>query len=176
MLLVASFFASSSVGSRTSQVAKLLQMYFPGMPAVFKVSLNVSFLRFASLLVLMSVTTSGGGSPACANSGIGRISLFKKYFAYLLTVVFVVCWFLFFIFVFVLIRRLGLPVNFERVGCSIFRLRGGFRVLKNVSLWWSRLLHSCFKATRRIRVQMLFRNVWVIKSNFQMINKDNVRQ
>ena len=59
MLLVASFFASSLVGSRTSQVTKLLlQMYFPRMPAVFKVSSNVSFFKLASLLVLMSVTTN----------------------------------------------------------------------------------------------------------------------
>ena len=76
MLSVASFLASSSVGSKTSLVAKLLlQMYFPGMPALFKVSSNFSLFKLASLLVL--------GSTACTNSGIGKISLSLKYLAYL---------------------------------------------------------------------------------------------
>ena len=86
MLFVASFLASSSVGSKTSQVAKLLlQIYFPGMPALFKVSSNFSLFTFASLLVLISVITKDivFGSTACTNSGISRILLSLKYFAYL---------------------------------------------------------------------------------------------
>ena len=88
MLLVASFLASSSVGNKTSQVAKLLlQMYFPGMPALFKVSSKFSLFKLASLLVLMSVTTNDSvfGSTACTNSGIGKISFSLKYLAYLFT-------------------------------------------------------------------------------------------
>ena len=87
ILLVDSFLANSSLGSKTSQVAKLLQMYFSGMPVLFKVSSNVSFFELASLLVLMSVTTNDRvlSSTACTNSGIGKISLFLKYLAYFLT-------------------------------------------------------------------------------------------
>ena len=61
------------------------------MPAVFNVSSNVSFfLKFARLLVLMSVTTNDRvlDSTAGTNSGIGKISLFLRYLAYLLTMSF----------------------------------------------------------------------------------------
>ena len=91
MLLETSFLASSSVGNKTSQVAKLLQIYFPGMPALFKVSSNFSLFKLASLLVFMSVTTNDTtndsvfGSTACTNSGIGKISFSLKYLAYLFT-------------------------------------------------------------------------------------------
>ena len=88
MLPPARLFATSSEGSRTSQVAKLLrQKYFPGMFAVFKRSSNVSFFIPASLLVLMSVTTKDRvfGSTASTNSGIGSISLSLKYCSYFST-------------------------------------------------------------------------------------------
>ena len=77
MLPPASFLATSSEGSKTSQVAKLLrQKYFPGMFALFSKSSKVSFLSPASLLVLRSVTTKDRvfGSTSFTSSGIGRIS------------------------------------------------------------------------------------------------------
>ena len=58
MLPQASFLATSSEGSRTSQVAKLLrQKYLTGMFALFRRSSKVYFFNPASLLVLRSVTT-----------------------------------------------------------------------------------------------------------------------
>ena len=88
MLPPARLFPTSSEGSKTSHVAKLLrQKYFPGMFAVFKRSSKVSFLIPASLLVLMSVTTKDRvfGSTASTNSGIGSISQSLKYFSYFST-------------------------------------------------------------------------------------------
>ena len=77
MLPLANFFTTSSEGSRTSQVAKLLQQkYLPGMFALFRRSSKVSFFSPASLLVFRSVTTKDRvlGSTASTSSGIGRIS------------------------------------------------------------------------------------------------------
>ena len=55
-LLLASFAASSSEGSRTSQVAKFRQQkYWHGMAADFKSSLKVSYLIPTNLLILKSV-------------------------------------------------------------------------------------------------------------------------
>ena len=55
LLFPASFVANSCDRSRTSQVAKLrLQNYLAGIPATLRSSSNVSFLRQANLLVLMS--------------------------------------------------------------------------------------------------------------------------
>ena len=67
-------FATSSEGSRTSQVAKLLrQKYLTGMFAVFRRSSNVSFFNPVSLLVFRSVTTKDRvfDSTVSTNSGIG---------------------------------------------------------------------------------------------------------
>ena len=89
MLLAASFFAASSEGSRTSQVAKILQQkYLPGMFAIFSNSSKVSFLRPTSLQVRKSVTTKDRvfGSTAFTSSGMGRISPSLKYSVYLWTV------------------------------------------------------------------------------------------
>ena len=59
MLLASSFAAWSSVGRRTSHVAKLLrQKYWHGMPAFLNNSSNVSFFSPTNLLVLRSETTS----------------------------------------------------------------------------------------------------------------------
>ena len=88
MLLAASFAAWSSVGRRTSHVAKLLrQKYWHGMPAFLNNSSNVSFFSPTNLLVLRSETTSERilGVNLFSNSGMGRISLPLKYFAYFST-------------------------------------------------------------------------------------------
>ena len=60
------------------------------MPAVLSSSSNDSFLSPASLLVLKSVTTNDRvlGSTASTSSGMGRISLSLKYFAYFVTLSF----------------------------------------------------------------------------------------
>ena len=77
ILPLASFFAVSSEGRKTSKEVKLLQQrYLPGMFADFKMSSKVSFFKPANLLVRRSVTTNDRvfGSTALTNSGMGRIS------------------------------------------------------------------------------------------------------
>ena len=87
-LLLAALAASASVGSRTSQVAKLFrQKYWQGMPAFFRSSSNASFFNPTRRRVLRSETTTEGilGSNASTLSGMGKISLPTKYWAYLPT-------------------------------------------------------------------------------------------
>ena len=76
-LLSANFTASSSEGSRTSQVAKLhWQKYRHGMPADFRSSSKVSFLISANLPVLKSVIMSDRvfGSTSVTSSGTYLVS------------------------------------------------------------------------------------------------------
>ena len=66
-------------------MAKLrLQKYLTGIPAAFKSSSNLSFFRPANRLVFISVTIKDRvlGWTASTNSGIGRIRLPLKYWAY----------------------------------------------------------------------------------------------
>ena len=82
MLPPANLLATSSEGSKISQVAKIfLQKYLLGMFAVFNISSKVSFL------VRRSVTTNDRvfGSTDSTSSGIGRISPSLKYSAYFST-------------------------------------------------------------------------------------------
>ena len=81
-LILASLTASSSEGSRTSQVAKLCrQKCRHGIPADFKSSSNVSFLTPANLLVLRSMMMNDRvfGSTFATDSGIGSILFPRKY-------------------------------------------------------------------------------------------------
>ena len=83
--LLASFVVNSCDGSRISLVAKLhLQKYLAEIPAALKSSSNLPFFRPANLLVFISVTIKDRvlGWTACTNSGIGRIRLPWKYWAY----------------------------------------------------------------------------------------------
>ena len=84
MLFPASFTASSSGGSRTSQVAK---PHRAGIPADSNSSSKVSLLIPANLLVFMSVTTKDWvwGWTTSTSSSIGKILFPWKYFAYLPT-------------------------------------------------------------------------------------------
>ena len=86
MLLPASFVASSSDGSKTPQVAKLLlQKYLTGILAAFRNSSKVSFLILVSFLVFRSVTIKESvfGWTASTYSGIGSILFPWEYWAYL---------------------------------------------------------------------------------------------
>ena len=79
------FFTKSSVGSRTSQVAKLLlQKYLAGIPVAFSNSSKVSFFIPANLLVFRSVIINEivFGWTISTNSGIGKILFPTKNFAY----------------------------------------------------------------------------------------------
>ena len=80
------FFARSSDGSWTSEVAKLLlQKYLAGIPAAFISSSKVSFLIPTSLLVFKSVIINDivFGCTASPSSGIGKILFPLKYCVYL---------------------------------------------------------------------------------------------
>ena len=88
MVVDAAFAACSLDGSRTSQVAKLLrQKYWQGTPAFRRRSSNPSFFSPTSRLVFRSVITSDNilGSSFSIISGMGKISLPLKYWAYLPT-------------------------------------------------------------------------------------------
>ena len=88
MLFAAAFAACSSVGNRTSHVAKLLrQKYWHGMPAFLTSSSKMSLLSPTSFFVLRSETTSERilGVNFSTNSGMGSISFPLKYLAYLPT-------------------------------------------------------------------------------------------
>ena len=97
---VAALAACSSVGSRTSHVAKLLrQKYWHGMPAFLNSSSKVSLFSPTSLLVFRSEMTSKRilGVTLSTISGMGSISFPLKYFAYLSTLSFLkssgpLCW------------------------------------------------------------------------------------
>ena len=74
------------VGGRTSQVAKPhLQKYCPGMSTVRKSFSNMSFVKPASLLLLVSTTTRETirGSKTWMTSGMGKMTFPWKYGAYL---------------------------------------------------------------------------------------------
>ena len=89
--LAAALAACSSVGSRTSNVAKLLrQKYWHGMPAFLNSSTKVSLFSPTSLLVFRSETTSERILSVTFStiSGIGSISFPSNYFAYLPTLSF----------------------------------------------------------------------------------------
>ena len=93
-LLPASFAASSSEDSKTSQVTKLRwQNDRHGISAVLRSSPNVSFLIPASLLVLKSVIMKDRvlGSTSATSSGIGSITLSLRYGAYLPSLSFSYC-------------------------------------------------------------------------------------
>ena len=88
VMLVATILAAcSSVGSKTSYVAKMRwKKYWQEMPAV-RSSSKASFFSPVTLLVFRSLTTSERirGSIVLAILGMGKISLPLKYWAYLTT-------------------------------------------------------------------------------------------
>ena len=90
------------------------------MPAVFNTSSNASFFKPASLLVFKFVTTNDRvlGSTASTNSGIGKISLSLKYFAYFWTLSLAGSAGDFYFFLIAATRRLALAVAFMQVVLS----------------------------------------------------------